>query len=470
MEYCSSKLPSRLYQNISCLWSKGELCDVVIETSDDCAVAAHRLVLSAVSPYFHVMFTCNLCESRQKVVEMKNISGIILSAIIKFAYSSKLEVNSENVEGLLAASNQLQIKEIEKVCCDFLRTQLHPSNCLGIWTLAEHYCCRELCSYSFKFILKNFIAVSQSEEFENLSLDEVKVLLNDENLAINSEEVVYEAALKWIQACQGRKQHLPEIIGCVRLPSLPPDFLTCTVLENKLLTDNQLCWEMAQAALHYASSPPSEKQKLSNSTYKPSRVQEGFGDNLLAIGGLHGGEAINLVEKYDMYTNSWEGVSEMPTHRYGAAVTQLHGLVYCLGGCTTGIIVDTSESYDIESDSWQSISSMSRPRKYLGAAQAHGRIFAVGGTDGFTKQNSVESFDPNKNEWISCAPMEMSRMYVGMASIDGLVYAVGGHDGIKRLKSVECFDVVTNCWSPVKSMGKYTCKVTVMKALCYFET
>ena len=148
IKYCSSNLLPNVYQNISCMWSKGELCDVVIETCDGCTVSAHRLVLAAISPYFRVMFTCDLCESRQKVIAMKDISRDILSAIINFAYSSNLEVNSENVESLLMASSLLQIKEIEKVCCDFLRTQLHPSNSIGIWTLAEHHYCRMLLSIS----------------------------------------------------------------------------------------------------------------------------------------------------------------------------------------------------------------------------------------------------------------------------------------------------------------------------------
>ena len=396
IKYCSSNLLPNVYQNISCMWSKGELCDVVIETCDGCTVSAHRLVLAAISPYFRVMFTCDLCESRQKVIAMKDISRDILSAIINFAYSSNLEVNSENVESLLMASSLLQIKEIEKVCCDFLRTQLHPSNSIGIWTLAEHHCCRELLSYAFKYILKNFPAVCQSEEFSCLSLNQVKILLNDENLSVNSEEVVYEAALKWIQASNERTQYLAEVMSCIRLPSLKPEFLTNTVLGNELLTENKLCFEMATTALNYALSPPSEKQKLSSVSYKKSRIHNGFGDKLLAIGGLHGGQAINNVEKYDMYTDSWESVSLMPTCRYGVAVAKLHNSVYCLGGCTNGIFLDTCESYDVDNDKWHPINSMPRPLKYLGAAQAHGKIFVVGGTDGFTKQKSVKCFVRNK--------------------------------------------------------------------------
>ena len=451
---CSSKLLPILYDNIAEMWDMGQLCDVQIEGCDGKTVMAHRLVLSAVSPYFRSMFTGDLCESRQKVVRMENIKGEILGKLVRFAYVSKLELNSGDVEGLLAASNLLQIKEVEKMCCDYLQAQLHSSNCLGIWALAEHHHCRELSAFTFKFILKNFSRVCCDEEFCCLSVEDVKMVLSDPNLSINSEEEVFEAGVRWIESNSKRKVYLSEILGCVRLGSLTPDYLRETILMNRLVKDDLFCWEIVKNALEFVQSPPSEKQKITGIAHNACRIAEGYGDQLIAVGGLNGNDAVNTVEKYDMYTDSWEVLSDMPTSRYGVAVAKLHGLVYCIGGCTSGIFLDSCECYDTELDTWQSISTMSRPRKYLGAAQSHNRIFAIGGTDGYMKQRSVENFDPNKNQWSPCASMEMPRMYVGTATIGGLIYAVGGHDGVRRLKSVECYDVINDCWLPVSSMGR----------------
>ncbi|XP_028415007.1 kelch-like protein 3 [Dendronephthya gigantea] len=453
MIQCStSKLLASLYESIAEMWESRQLCDVEIKGCDGRSIEAHRLVLSAISPYFRSMFTGDLCESRQKIVKIENVEGEILATLVRFAYLSKLEVNNTNVEGLLAASNLLQIKEVEKMCCDFLQGQLHPSNCLGIWALAELHHCRELSSFTFRFILKNFPSVSQSEEFCCLSLKDVKIFLNNPNLSINSEEMVFEAGIRWIESESKRELHLPEIVSCVRLGSLTPDYLRENILKSNLVRKSLLCCQIVENALEFTLSPLSEKQKITGITCNASRIADGYGDQLIAVGGLNGNDAINVVEKYNMYTDSWEVVSDMPTSRYGVAMAKLHGLVYCLGGCTSGIFLDICECYDIDLDSWQTIASMSRPRKYLGAAQSHNRIFAIGGTDGYTKQKSVENFDPNRNEWAPCASMGIPRMYVGTATIGGLVYAVGGHDGVKRLKSVECYDVVNDCWLPVRSM------------------
>lgn len=455
LECSSKKLLPILYENVAEMWAAGQLCDVEIEGCDGKSTLAHRLVLSAVSPYFRSMFTGDLCESRQKVVKMKNTEGEILATLVRFAYLSKVEINNANVEGLLAASSLLQIKEVEKMCCDYLQGQLDSYNCLGIWALAEHHHCRELSAYTFKFMLKHFSSVCQDEEFLCLPLEDVKMILSNPNLSINSEEEVFEAGIRWIESKSNRELYSPDILGCVHLGSLTPNYIRKMVLTSSHVQGNSFCWEMVENALGFVLSPLSEKQKVTGVSHNTARIAEGYGDQLLAMGGLNGNNAINTVEKYNMYNDSWEIVSDMPTSRYGVAVAKLHSIVYCLGGYMSGIFLDTCECYDTELDTWQTVSPMSRPRKYLGATQSRNRIFAIGGTDGYTKQKTVECFDPNENHWIACAPMGTPRMYVGTATIGGLIYAVGGHDGVKRLKCVECYDVVNDCWLPVSSMGRF---------------
>lgn len=44
-----------------------ELCDVVLIVGNQ-RIFAHRVILSACSPYFHAMFTSELAESRQTEV------------------------------------------------------------------------------------------------------------------------------------------------------------------------------------------------------------------------------------------------------------------------------------------------------------------------------------------------------------------------------------------------------------------
>lgn len=54
-----------------------------------------------------------------------------------------------------------QLVEIQDVCCEFLKRQLDPSNCLGIRAFADTHACRDLLRIADKFTQHNFQEVSK---------------------------------------------------------------------------------------------------------------------------------------------------------------------------------------------------------------------------------------------------------------------------------------------------------------------
>lgn len=56
----------------------------------------------------------------------------------------------------LFAACLLQLAEIQDICCEFLKRQLDPSNCLGIRAFADTHTCRELLRIADKFTQHNF--------------------------------------------------------------------------------------------------------------------------------------------------------------------------------------------------------------------------------------------------------------------------------------------------------------------------
>ena len=61
-----------------------------------------------------------------------------------------------NLQILLPAANLLQIIDVKEACCDFLVTQLHPSNCLGIRAFADLHCCVDLLNLADKYTFQHF--------------------------------------------------------------------------------------------------------------------------------------------------------------------------------------------------------------------------------------------------------------------------------------------------------------------------
>lgn len=135
------------------------------------------------------------------------------------------------VQVLLPAASLLQLMDVRQVCCDFLQSQLHPTNCLGIRAFADLHTCTQLLnqahtfageplgvhatnaeSYlgplcvsqqyvyvtvSFSFVCvplclseQHFTEVVQGEEFLGLSLQQVCSLISSDKLTVSTEEKV----------------------------------------------------------------------------------------------------------------------------------------------------------------------------------------------------------------------------------------------------------------------------------------
>lgn len=71
-------------------WRANQLCDVTfIAGCDGRKVAAHRIVLSAASPYFAAMFTGSLREVNETEITLQEVDGDSLYQLIQYCYTGK---------------------------------------------------------------------------------------------------------------------------------------------------------------------------------------------------------------------------------------------------------------------------------------------------------------------------------------------------------------------------------------------
>lgn len=77
---------------------------------------------------------------------------------------------------------------VKRACCDFLNSQLDPSNCLGIRDFAETHNCLDLMQAAELFSQKHFAEVVQQEEFMLLSQGEVEKLIKCDEIQVRSPE------------------------------------------------------------------------------------------------------------------------------------------------------------------------------------------------------------------------------------------------------------------------------------------
>lgn len=101
-----------------------------------------------------------------------------------------------------------------------------------------------------------------------------------------------------------------------------------------------------------------------------------FNKMLLVVGG-QAPKAIRSVESYDLRTERWVLMPEMPTRRCRAGVVGLNNKVYAVGGFNGTLRVKTVDVYDIITDTWSSGVPMEERRSTLGVAVMSNKIYAV---------------------------------------------------------------------------------------------
>ncbi|XP_029627287.1 kelch-like protein 3 isoform X3 [Salmo trutta] len=463
----------KAFQLMNDMRSKNMLCDVLL-VAGNVEVTAHKLVLASCSPYFCAMFTGDMSESKAQQVEIRDVDGQTLKKLVDYIYTAMIEVTEDNVQVLLPAASLLQLMDVRQVCCEFLQSQLHPTNCLGIRAFADLHTCTQLLNQSHAYSEQHFSEVMLGEEFMGLSLQHVCGLISSDKLTVSTEEKgieqesggagwmrkseVFEAIVAWIKHDkEARLEHMPKLMEHVRLPLLSRDDLVQIVEKEVLIKNNNSCKDFLIEAMKYHLLPADQRHLIKTDRTRP-RTPISLPKVMIVVGG-QAPKAIRSVECYDFQEDRWYQVADLPSRRCRAGVVFMAGRVYAVGGFNGSLRVRTVDMYDGMRDQWTTVPSMQERRSTLGAAVLGDLLYAVGGFDGSTGLSSVEAYSYKTNEWMFVAPMNTRRSSVGVGVVNGVgvlsgqLYAAGGHDGPLVRKSVEVYDPPSNTWRQVCDMN-----------------
>ena len=391
------------FENMNRLRYNEALCDITLVVGN-IRIPAHKIVLSGASSYFEAMFTADMVEKREQIIELHDIDPASVQSIVEFMYTSKIDISEDNVQALLPTSTIIQVEPVRSECCKFLTAQLSPCNCLGMFIFADHHSCHDLKATAKSYALTNFVEVSKTEEFSHLTAKRVTELISDENLYCFDERQVYAAVMHWVKYdLEKREHHLSDLLSHVKLNLLNRDFLMFTVETDKLIKGNADCKDLIIEAMKYHLLPEM-RPYLQNIRTRPRQN------------------------------------------------TELSPLLMSVGGGSLFAIHCECECYDATKNKWFMIAPMAVRRARLGVSSAFGMVYAVGGFDGSQDLSAVEVYNPKSNEWESSVPMGARRSSLGVATLHNLLYAIGGYDGTSCLCSVERYDPLLQQWTSVSPM------------------
>jgi|GEM_PF-2693543 len=194
-------------------------------------------------------------------------------------------------------------------------------------------------------------------------------------------------------------------------------------------------------------------------THSPAVVD---GHNVYFIGGYDGLHPQNYgtstVWKYDTLKDAWTTFTPLPVPKGAGAAVLLGREIHFFGGMNQNRTINSGDHFVINLDApnptWRTAASMPNPRNHLGGAGINGKIYAVGGQQfeesSVIVQTDVHVYDPVTNQWTQVAslPNPRSQMNAATFVMDNRIIVAGGEDYYDHaLADVTAYDPTTNSWT-----------------------
>ena len=479
------------------------LCDVILEVGsgdDKARLKAHKIVLSAGSPFFYNALNNEMKEKKEGVIRLEETSKAVMEEVLEFLYTGHVDINERNVYDLMPVADYFLLASLKTLCANVIRRTLSVSNCIMAYYFVMNHQWKLLEKDIRDFILRNFDAVSKSEDFLNSSVEQVKEWISSDEITVEGEEKVFEVILRWMERDEsGKHQNFLDLFRCIRCVYLSRDYLFKVILPHPLVRDNSECTALVLDAMKlafdgteecfFSQSPrnclkshedaivacgenkvlcylPSSKiwyqlASMQSRRNSPFHAVSACCSKLYVIGGNTYNvfsETNTCVECFQPSFNIWAGVrapEALSCFSQSAAIT-LQGCLYVIGGKDKkSKLQSTVQRYNPDTNLWQDVPPLSSPRSRV-CAVADGRyLYAIGGCDA-TGQflDIVERFDPRNNTWDNLPSTLVKRANAGGAAIKQKVFIFGGlREETRDSDPCEMYDPTTRMWSGIPSLA-----------------
>ncbi|XP_070560237.1 kelch-like protein 31 [Ptychodera flava] len=167
--FTSESHPNDMLGSLNSLRIEKLLCDGTV-IANGTHYMIHRAVLASCSDYFKTIFTTG---NGIREVELPQVTTEGLEAILEYCYTSQITLMLENVESVLHAAIQLDMKTITNHCVEYLQTAICSDNAIHILFLADRLKFTSLLKVAQEYIIDNFVDVAQTQSYQLLKSDQV---------------------------------------------------------------------------------------------------------------------------------------------------------------------------------------------------------------------------------------------------------------------------------------------------------
>lgn len=169
----------------------------------------------------------------------------------------------------------------------------------------------------------------------------------------------------------------------------------------------------------------------------------------------------NKVWQYNVSTDTYTPLPDLPARYGGGALALLDGILYYYGGSDRNRN-DTNDHWVLPLDgsaTWTPAAGLPLPRNHLGSAVIDGKIYAVGGQSGqdggATYHAEVSVYDPATDTWTAVAalPRALSHNNASTFAMEGRIIVLGGEYAyLKSIDNAYAYDPKTDRWSELTDL------------------
>ncbi|KAJ7306488.1 hypothetical protein JRQ81_009843 [Phrynocephalus forsythii] len=370
------------------------LCDTTIVAKGE-RFPCHRMLLSAINPYFRAMFSNPFRESQDGEVLLPDIDPSVIQAVLNYCYTEQITLTPGTAQDLFVAASRFQILPLLESCSRFLLEHLSPENCLSLYELGYAHGDLTLLQEAKNLVNVHFKRLSQEDKtFLDLNPSTLANIISLDSLAISSELIVYRAVWRWVTAQSAvRLPFLGQLLSHVRFPLLTEEELREVQADVTRYRELRLRWKRLN---------------------RQERLRESRG--------LRRGMYVTSIVCVDLF--NMEG-PELKTKDFQVGY------------------------YDPQAETWGKLPLLKC--LYCARCVAVGdKLYVTGGvhTDD-TYSNTLHEYSPLRGRWTELPSMSVARASHGFLACNQRLFAVGGWCKYEDyLSTGECFDLAEKSWSP----------------------